>query len=142
VDQSRRCRLLAAVTPMGYEHVKRSVQDGFRLVPAFSMADAVAVVRRGDVDAVLCGINFEDSGMVDLLREVRKIRPDLPVVGCLMHATDLSLESVAKSVAAAQAQGAVGFIDYHGIRCQLGTKAADRQLRDELLRLLPKLSGA
>ena len=75
MDQSRQRRLLVAVTPMGYEHVKRSVQDGFRLVPAFSMADAIASVKQGEIDAVLCGLHFEDSGMFDLLREVRKLRP-------------------------------------------------------------------
>ena len=64
-------RVLAAVTDLGYVYVRRALANDFGLVPAFSMMQARAALKAGDIDAIVCSIHFDESRMFDLLRHVR-----------------------------------------------------------------------
>lgn len=137
MSTSAKCRLLVAATAMGYRHARRALLERFELVAAFSSAQALAALRQQRIDAVLCSIHFDDSRMIELLHEVRAAHPDVPFVCCQMLASQLSAECIQGIAAAARSQGALAFIDYNAVLRSAGTTAADRHLRDELLRLLP-----
>lgn len=55
-------------------------QDGFRVAACASAPEAVALVCQGGVHLVLSDIAMPGMSGIDLLREVRKHDPDLPVV--------------------------------------------------------------
>ena len=137
-----RCRLLVAVTMMGYVHARRALASHFDLVPAFSLAQARTALRDGDVAAILSSIHFDESRMFDLLAEVGKMNPRPPFICCVLLGTTLSDEGLRGLTEAAQAQGCIGFFDYNGCQRQLGFDEADRLFRKEILRLLPPPCGA
>jgi len=54
--------------------------EGFTVLEADAVAPALELLEREDVDLVLSDIRMPGQSGVDLLREVRRIRPGVPVV--------------------------------------------------------------
>jgi len=135
---ARRCRLLVAVTMLGYAHVSRALRGTFDLVPVFSRTQALTAIKQGGIDAIVCGVHFEESRMLDFLVAVKAVAPEMPFVCCQLLTTNLSESSLGAAVSAAESQGALGFIDYNAVLRARSTAEADRFLRAEILRLLPR----
>jgi PleD family two-component response regulator len=138
---SGKCRLLVAVTPMGYVHARRALEGAFDLVPAFSLQQAVTALERSEIDAILCSIHFDDSRMFDLLDSSKAIAPALPFICCVMLDSRLSQGYRDNLVAAAKSNGARAFIDYNALQRAVGFPEADRRFREELLSLLDRDCG-
>jgi len=131
-----RCRLLVALTPMGYVHARRALQAAFDLVAAFSLQQATIALKDGGIDAILCSIHFDESRMFDLLTAAAELAPSVPFVCCAMLDSRLSPEYRDSLIASAKSNGARGFIDYNGMQRSLGFPEADGRFRDEFLSLL------
>src|SRR4051812_42993407 len=137
-----KCRLLVAVTTMGYVHARRALLDAFDLVPVFSVSQARIALKNGGIDGILASIHFDDSNMFELLAEVNRMDPRPPFMCCLLLRSALNERSLRGLVAAAQTQGCMGFIDYNKLHRELGSTEADKHLRQELLRVLPPPCGS
>ena len=136
-----RCRLLVAVTTMGYVHARRALVDAFDLVPVFSLAQARIALKEGGIDAVLASIHFDDSRMFELLADVNALDDRPPFICCILLGSTLSEPSLQSLVHAAQVQGCAGFLDFNRLHRKVGVAEADKQFRMELLRLLPPPCG-
>ena len=136
-----KCRLLVALTPMGYVHARRAVQPAFDLVCAFSLQQAVAALEHSEIDAILCSIHFDDSRMFDLLDSRQAIAPGVPFICCVMLDSRLSQDYIATLIATAKSNGARAFIDYNALQRAVGFPEADRRFREELLSLLERGCG-
>ena len=134
---ARRCRLLAAVTEMGYAHVRRALIPDFDLVAAYTHAQAMVALQQGSIDVILCSIHFDESRMFELLVAARTAAPQIPFICCQLVGTALRPSLIQSMVSAAESQGALGFINYNAALRTRATAEADRYLREELRRLLP-----
>jgi DNA-binding NtrC family response regulator len=70
--------------------------NGFRVTLARTGQEALAVVAREEVDAVLSDVYMPDGGGLDVVRELRAARPNIPIV--LMTAQG-SVEAAVEAVA-------------------------------------------
>ena len=136
-----RCRLLVAVTTLGYVHARRALVESFDLVPVFSMSQARIALRDADVDGVLASIHFDDSRMFELLAEVKAMERPLPFLCCMLLGTTLSERSLRGLIHAAEEQGCAAFFDYNSLQRQVGFAEADKQFREHLLGVFPPPCG-
>jgi hypothetical protein len=136
-----KCRLLVAVTTLGYVHARRALAADFDLVPAFSLAEALAALEADGIQGVLASIHFDDSRMFDLLTHVKGMKPSPPFICCLLLGTQLSGHSLSALVDAATSQGCLGFFDYNSLQRKVGFPEADRQFREHVLAHLPPPCG-
>jgi hypothetical protein len=136
-----KCRLLVAVTPMGYMHARRALHEHFDLVPAFSLQQALSALKHGEIEAVLCSIHFDESRMFDLLRAATETDPGIPVACCILLDSKLSPDCLGSLIEAAKSKGARGLVDYNRLHREVGFVEADRQFREEVLRLFGRDCG-
>jgi len=136
-----RCRLLVAVTTMGYVHARRALVESFDLVPVFSISQARVALRDADIDGVLASIHFDDSRMFDLLAEIKAMERPVPFVCCALLGSTLSERSLAGLMHAAEEQGCAAFFNYNNLQRDLGFAEADKQLREHLLSIFPPRCG-
>ena len=136
-----RCRLLVAVTTMGYVHARRALVESFDLVPVFSVSQARVALRDADVDGVLASIHFDDSRMFELLAEVKAMERPVPFACCMLLGTTLSERGLTGLVHAAEEQGCAGFFNYNDLQRELGFAEADKRLREHLLDIVPPPCG-
>ena len=115
---ARQC-LLVAATPMGYVHARRALHHRFDLVSAFSTHQALASLRSGGIDAIVCSIHFDESRMFDLLTAAREFAPDTPVV------CPRAIEALITTV---QSLGCRQFVDFNELYRSQGQDEADRRL--------------
>jgi two-component system, NarL family, invasion response regulator UvrY len=90
VRRSARAVLAAAIADVSVEEANNA-------------AAALALVAREVWDLVLLDLSLPDRGGLDTLREIRRLRPALPVVV-------MSFNPEAEYAAAARAAGAVGYV--------------------------------
>jgi hypothetical protein len=142
---ARRC-LLVAVTPMGYMHARRALHHRFDLVSAFSMPQALASLKSGCIDGIVCSIHFDDSRMFDLLREACELVPDTPFVCCRILHSPLSPRAIEALVTTARSLGCRHFVDFNELQRSHGIDEADRRLCEAVIEVLAppreKRSGA
>ena len=136
-------RILVAVRPRGATRIANALACDFALTFCHSLAQAQSLVANGHFDLVVCGVNFDESRMFDLLKHVKshpsaKAIPFLciKVFEGILHAG--SYESV-KGVCALL--GATDFIDFAQWRKELGKEQAAEELRSTLHRFVGKASG-
>ena len=139
---AKRCRLLVAVTTMGYIHARRALVESFDLVPVFSISQARIALRDADIDCVLASIHFDDSRMFELLAEVKAMDPRPPFACCMLLGTTLSERTLRGLVRAAEEQGCAGFFNYNSLQRKVGFAEADKQFREHLLKAFPPPCGA
>ncbi len=70
---------------------------GFMVFGAATVRDARDIVQREDVQAIVLDLQFPDGHGLRLLPELRRVRPDAPVLVCTAHG------SIAAAVAAIRA---------------------------------------
>ncbi|HET7362417.1 MAG TPA: hypothetical protein VFJ70_02475 [Burkholderiales bacterium] len=124
---ARQC-LLVAATPMGYVHARRALHHRFDLVSAFSTHQALASLRSGGIDAIVCSIHFDESRMFDLLTAARELAPDTPVVCCRILHSPLSPRAIEALITTVQSLGCRQFVDFNELYRSQGQDEADRRL--------------
>ena len=134
---ARRCRLLVGATEMGYAHIRRALNGDFDMVVVYDRSQAMAALKEGVIDAILCSIHFDESRMMDFLVAAKTVAPDVPFICCQLLASALRPSAIQSTVSAAESQGALGFVDYNAALRSRGIAEADKYLREELVRLLP-----
>lgn len=138
---ARRCRLLVAATEMGYAHIRRALNGDFDMVVVYNRSQAIAALKEGVIDAILCSIHFDESRMMDFLVAAKAVAPDVPFICCQILWSALRPSAIESTVSAAESQGALGFVDYNAALRNRGTEEADKYLREGLVRLLPPDAG-
>jgi CheY-like chemotaxis protein len=68
---SKRALILIADVPEGAEQIKRCLSPLHDLVLVHNLAAATRLIANVDFDAVVAGVQFDDSRMIELLRSVR-----------------------------------------------------------------------
>ncbi len=68
---------------------KRLTRRGFDVVTASSGAEAVRIMRNNEFDVVVIDLKLEDMDGIELIRILRLMDPDLPVVMLTGHGSDL-----------------------------------------------------
>jgi len=123
--------ILAAVRPQGGVAVHRALGEYADVVPVYDYDDALAVLRKGGVNLVLCGVFFNETRAFDLLRSVQQQFAGLPYVACRIGDRTLSPVMVEAMGTAAKSMGAVAFIDMPLLHAD---SATDTDFRSQVLR--------
>jgi hypothetical protein len=123
--------ILAAVRPQGGVAVRRALGEYAAVMPVYAYDDAVSLLRRGGIDLVLCGVFFNETRALDLLRLVRQEFPALPFVACRIGDRAVSPVMVEAMGIAAKSMGAVAFIDMPLLHAD---SATDTDFRSQVLR--------
>lgn len=135
-------KVLAAVPPASLEVVSRVVAKDVELVFTNALSSAQALLAATpDFAMVLCGVHFDESRMYDLLEYAHRDFPHLPFLIVRIVDWELRGLSMAGFGEAAQAAGAVGVFDFVAASKNLGEPAAERALREAVLRHLPRREG-
>lgn len=121
--------LLVADHAEAFGMLRRVLPAGIPLVHAATMADAHAALRNQPC-LVICGCEFDESGMYDLLRHVKAQHPDTPflAIRCIpgeMLLDDTAYDSVKMAVTALGGDGFVDFVWWRGLH---GEEEAARRL--------------
>jgi hypothetical protein len=124
-------RILAAVRPQGGVAVRRALGEYAEVVPVYKYDDAVKALRTGAFELVLCGVFFDETRALDLLRLVRKEFAAVPFVGCRIGDRVVSPVMVEAMAIAAKSMGAVAFIDMPLLHADNTT---DTDFRSQVLR--------
>jgi hypothetical protein len=105
--------VLAACPQPAFQVLDRVIGHEVDLVFANSMWAAQTVLRTTpELAMVICGLHFDESRMHDLLELVRRDFPAVPFLGVRMLDYESRRTSIQAAVAATQALGAVGFVDF------------------------------
>ena len=123
--------IMAAVRPQGGVAVRRALGEYADVVPVYDYDDAQAVLRKGGVELVLCGVFFNETRAFDLLRFVRQEFAGLPFVACRIGDRTISPVMVEAMGTAAKSMGAVAFIDMPLLHAD---NATDTDFRSQVLR--------
>ena len=123
--------IMAAVRPQGGVAVHRALGEYADVVPVYDYDDAQAVLRKGGVELVLCGVFFNETRAFDLLRFVRQEFAGLPFVACRIGDRAISPVMVEAMGTAAKSMGAVAFIDMPLLHAD---NATDTDFRSQVLR--------
>jgi hypothetical protein len=123
--------ILAAVRPPGGVAVRRALGAYAEVVPVYEYDKAVAALREGHIDLVLCGVFFNETRAQDLLRFVRQEFSSVPFVACRIGDRSMSPVMVEAMGIAAKSMGAVAFIDMPLLHAD---NAVDTDFRSQVLR--------
>lgn len=123
-------KLLVAIRPKGLPRLGKALEEEFSLVFCHTLADAQAMLD-GDIEAIVCGTNFDESRMFDLLRYVKSedLTRDLPFVCVKVFGNVLHEGTYAGVEKAAKLLGASAYIDYAQWRVEMGKLNAAMKLR-------------
>jgi len=124
-------RILAAVRPQGGVAVRRALGEYAEVVPVFGYDEAVNALHGGTFNLVLCGVFFDETRALDLLRLVRQEFPGVPFVGCRIGDRAVSPVMVEAMAIAAKSMGAIAFIDMPLLHAD---NATDTDFRSQVLR--------
>lgn len=70
--------------------------EGFQVETAATAPGAIQAVRQREFDVMLCDVRFEDGDGMKVLKQARKVRPNMPVIMMSGYAgPDTSRESIA-----------------------------------------------
>jgi len=127
--------ILAAVRPQGGVAVRRALGEYANVRPVYTYDEALAALGNARVDLVLCGMFFEETRALDLLRHVRRQLPQLPFVACRIGDRAVAPVTVDAMGIAVQSMGAVAFIDMPLLHADAAT---DTEFRGLVLRHIRK----
>jgi response regulator RpfG family c-di-GMP phosphodiesterase len=138
LDTKQKNRLLVAVRPRGVTRLVEALDHDFILIFCHSLANAQKVLGEVKIDAIVCGTNFDESKMFDLLRYVKSTPAaqgipfvSVKVLGGILHQG--SYEGVKKAI---KLLGAAAFIDLAQWEIDLGKDQADGLLRNTVHQLI------
>ena len=121
--------ILAAVRPQGAVAVRRALGEYAEVVPVYEYGDAVSALRaRRDTGLVLCGMFFEETRALDLLRFVRGEFDALPFVACRIGSRAVAPMTVEAMGIAVKSMGAAAFIDMPLLDADAATDGEFRSL--------------
>jgi DNA-binding NtrC family response regulator len=122
-------RILIADVQEGVDRLARVLSEEHSLVFAKSLSDAKKLVSHWDIDAIICGIQFDDSRMLELLSEIKSsgLNGHIPFICFRQASTEISASSEHATDLAACSLGACAYINASEI-----TEVTD----DELLLLI------
>ncbi|WP_147376929.1 hypothetical protein [Noviherbaspirillum saxi] len=137
MNQDRRKTILAAVRPLGVERLTNVLSPEFRLVFCHSLA-AVQDQIRSDIDAIVCGTNFDESRMFELLQTLKSdIRYSAIPFVCVRVLDGVLHEATYASVRkACILMGASAFYDLAQARADMGKAEAAKAFRSMLHQLM------
>ena len=102
--------VLLACEPSETEVLRALVPAGASVVTVDTKERAVERIRQG-VDAVLCTLDFDDSRMLELIREAHAQQPGLPVLCCRVFGGRISDLTLPAAATAAFSMGVAAFLD-------------------------------
>jgi DNA-binding NtrC family response regulator len=122
-------KILAAVRPQGAVAVHRALGEYADVLPVYTYDEALAALANRDaVNLVLCGMFFDETRALDLLRHVRRESPQLPFVACRIGDRAVAPVTVDAMGIAVQSMGAVAFIDMPLLHADPATDVEFRSL--------------
>ncbi len=89
-NQARGVRLLFVEQEEGYVQIlsKRMAKRDIRVTPALSGGEAIQVMRREDFDVAVLDIKIEDMDGIEVLKILKKMDPNLPVILLAAHGSE------------------------------------------------------
>jgi hypothetical protein len=131
LPERQRPRVLVACTPEGFPVLHGILGDAVELVPVHSEEEALRrLARDARVALLLCSMRFDDSRMLDLVRDAVVGHPRIPCVCCRVNpGSHLSDESLHGAFVAAGFLGAQEFIDLPELEAALGAPRARERFR-------------
>lgn len=127
-------KVLVAVPQPALPFVIRALSGFVSLVPVHQFDEAIEMLRsEPDLALILCGVHFDESRMYDLLCFARESHPHIPFVACRILEFKLSRISLQAIVIAADALGAVAFVDLPTLIAEFGRKKAAPLFRGRVL---------
>lgn len=127
--------ILAAVRPQGGVAVRRALGEYAEVLPVYTYDEAIAALGAKPIDLVLCGVFFNETRALDLLRYVREHHAALPFVSCRIGDRAVAPVMVEAMGIAAKSMGATAFIDMPLLHAD---HATDVQFRSQVLRHIRK----
>jgi CheY-like chemotaxis protein len=135
VDQRK--RILGADAEQGIRTLRAVLGESAELIPADSLNQAVRVLEN-PVDLIICGIQFDESRMFDLLTHARQ-EPrvqDIPFLVFRDLESELDPMFFKSLQISVTALGATGFVDLFALKQEYGIREADAKFRRIILDLL------
>jgi len=104
-------RLLLVDDEEGFVNVlsKRMSKRGFTVSDANSGSEAIQILRKQDFDVVVLDLKMEDMDGIEVLRIIKKMVPDLPVIMLTGHGSEEASKEGLK----------LGAVDYLTKPCEL-----------------------
>ena len=87
---TKRMRLLLVDDEESYVNVlsKRMTKRNFEVSSAFSGAQAIRLLRKQDFDAVVLDLKMEDMDGIEVLKILKTMAPELPVIMLTGHGSE------------------------------------------------------
>lgn len=134
--------VLAAAPAAAHPYLRNTLVSDVRLVPVARFDDAVeALERQHDIQVVACGVHFDDSRMLDLLRHCYGRLPGMPFVCFQVVEGEIPATSSRALRLVAESSGAM-FIDLPKLIAEVGARNAQMALRAEVLSHIPTLRAS
>jgi PleD family two-component response regulator len=135
VAKSDRGLVLLADVPEGTEHIKRLLSPSHDLVMVHNLAAAMRLVENVDFDAIVAGIHFDDSRMIELLKAVRaeKRYDDKPFIVVRILPTTLQPGMEANSKQMATVLGATAYLTLDDAQIQANGHGSDPAVAERIL---------
>lgn len=91
-DARERIRLLLVDDEVGFTMVmaKRLKRRGLHVTTAFSGSEAIQAMRKGEFDAAVVDLKMEDMDGIEVLKILKKLDPDMPVIMLTGHGSEKS----------------------------------------------------
>jgi DNA-binding NtrC family response regulator len=135
---SRRVLVLDDEKLVRWSLSERLKADGYEPIQAASVADALNLTARGDVDAAILDYHLPDGDGISVLKRLRQDDPDLPVI---MLTANKDVEVVVEAVKAGASDYVAKPFDVHDVSLRLGRALEGtgstrelRRLKDDLAR--------
>lgn len=123
-------RILAADVPNEHRTLQKVLDGLVTLVPVTTIDDALSALH-ASIDAIICGIHFDESRMFDLIRmaKAEMSTRSVPIICYRDLESGLSPALFESLEIACRAQGAESFVDLYALRERLGAAQADEEFR-------------
>jgi DNA-binding NtrC family response regulator len=89
-DKSKPIKILLVDDERGFVDVisKRMSKRNIEVAKAYSGKDALQAIRTADFDAVVLDLKMEDMDGIEVLKILKKIVPDLPIIMLTGHGSE------------------------------------------------------
>lgn len=133
-----RPKILLALAQAAFPALERALSLHADLLFADVLARATELLQaRAGIAMVICGVDFDESRMFELLDYVRVRCPGVRFVGVRVRAGDVPPRVSVNAVGLAlKALGAVDYIDFAKLAAELGDERAEEQVCRSLVGIL------
>lgn len=134
----RKKSILVAVRPIANTILTHALASDFALTFCASLAEAQGQLAQTPFDLILCGVNFDESRMFDLLHHAKSDpgTKAIPFVCIKVFEGVLHTGSYESVKQAGMVKGVVAFIDLAAWEQEGGREQADARLRTTLHQLM------